>query len=349
MPKRYLANIITDTPTEPSENYITSAASGVWSLAEASAYTEAGLWPSQANAAPAGVFSLGLDSGGTPINVINKITIGSTGNATDFGDLLTNKNGEKAALSSATRAIFLGGQGPSGGTDKTDVIEYKEFSSSGNTVDFGDVSDGATMSASGSGSDTRGVFSVPNNNYTEYITYASTGNSASFGDFSAMSNGYRNTAVSSNTRVVFCGNGDSSQDEIMEYFTIASTGNATDFGDLTVPVGAPSKGQMSSGTRGIIAGGISGSYVNTIQYITIASASNSTDFGDISTTAQTGGACSSTSRGVFSLGLASGGGAVNTIEYITIGSTGNSADFGDLTAVSYYSAGCGNAHGGLAA
>jgi hypothetical protein len=298
--------------------------------------------------APIGAFSLGLDSGGTPINVINKITIGSTGNATDFGDLSTNKNGEKAALSSATRAIFLGGQGPSGGSDKTNVIEYKEFSSSGNTVDFGDVSE-ATMSASGSGSDTRGVFSIPNNNYTGYITYASTGNSTSFGDFSVMSNAYRNTAVSSNTRVVFCGNGDASQDEIMEYFTIASIGNATDFGDLTVPVGAPSKGQMSSGTRGIIAGGISsaGSYVNTIQYITIASAGNSTDFGDISTTAQTGGACSSTSRGVFSLGLASGGGAVNTIEYITIGSTGNSADFGDLTAVSYYSAGCSNAHGGL--
>ncbi len=299
--------------------------------------------------APIGAFSLGNDSTGTPINVINKITISSTGNASDFGDLLTNKNTEKASLSSATRAIFLGGQGPAGGSDKTDVIEYKEFSSSGNTVDFGDMSDGAAQSFCGSGSDTRGLFGLPNTSTVEYITYASTGNSTTFGDYTVMTYCNRNTAVSSNTRVVFCGNSDPGEDEIMEYFTIASTGNGTDFGDLSVPVGAPSKGQMSSGTRGIIAGGIDGggSYVNTIQYITIASTGDSTDFGDISTTAQTGGACSSTSRGVFTLGLASGGGAVNTIEYITIGSTGNSADFGDLTQIAYYSAGCSNAHGGL--
>lgn len=298
--------------------------------------------------APIGAFSLGYDGGATPINVINKITISSTGNASDFGDLLTNKNVEKASLSSATRAIFLGGQGPSGGSDKTNVIEYKEFSSSGNTVDFGDVSE-ATQSGSGSGSDTRGLFGLPNTSTVEYITYASTGNSTTFGDYTVMTYCNRNTAVSSNTRVVFCGNSDTAEDDIMEYFTIASTGNGTDFGDLIVPVGAPAKGQMSSGTRGIIAGGLDGggSYVNTIQYITIASTGNSTDFGDISTTAQTGGACSSTSRGVFTLGLASGGGAVNTIEYITIGSTGNSADFGDLTQTAYYSAGCSNAHGGL--
>jgi hypothetical protein len=52
MTKRYLGNIITQNPTAPAGPYETSAASGVWSLAEAFAYSKAGLWPTAGNPEP---------------------------------------------------------------------------------------------------------------------------------------------------------------------------------------------------------------------------------------------------------------------------------------------------------
>jgi len=56
--KRYLGNIITQNPTAPAGPYEDGAASGVWSLAEAFAYTKAGLWPTAGNAAPKLVLAL---------------------------------------------------------------------------------------------------------------------------------------------------------------------------------------------------------------------------------------------------------------------------------------------------
>jgi hypothetical protein len=44
-----------------------------------------GLWPIAGNVAQVGLFG-----GGVSTNVIQYVTIASTGNATDFGDLLTN-------------------------------------------------------------------------------------------------------------------------------------------------------------------------------------------------------------------------------------------------------------------
>lgn len=50
--KRYIGNIITSNPTEPSENYQSSAASGVWSVAEAKMYKAADKWPTQGSLPP---------------------------------------------------------------------------------------------------------------------------------------------------------------------------------------------------------------------------------------------------------------------------------------------------------
>ena len=52
MTKRYLGNIITQNPTAPADNFETTSAPGVWSLAEALAYKKANLWPTAGNAAP---------------------------------------------------------------------------------------------------------------------------------------------------------------------------------------------------------------------------------------------------------------------------------------------------------
>ena len=104
MSKRYQGNIITDSPTDPT----TSAASGVWSIGEAEAFTRGGLWPSP----PLYLTDLGIIAGGydgsSNVNVIQYIFVATTGNAVDFGDL-TAAGRLMGTTSSQTRALFFGG------------------------------------------------------------------------------------------------------------------------------------------------------------------------------------------------------------------------------------------------
>jgi hypothetical protein len=73
---------------------------------------------------------------GTPRNVIEYVTIASTGNAIDFGDLIQSVDAP-AAAASATYAVFVGGN-LSGGT-RTNVINVVTISTTGNASDFGDL------------------------------------------------------------------------------------------------------------------------------------------------------------------------------------------------------------------
>ena len=86
-----------------------------------------------------GVRGRGLFAGGeTPrLNVIDKIEISTTGNATDFGDLVetaTNIGGAGNAI----RGIFFAGETPS----LVDTIQFVVMSSQGGSNDFGNLSDG---------------------------------------------------------------------------------------------------------------------------------------------------------------------------------------------------------------
>ena len=68
-------------------------------------------------------------------NVINFITIATTGNAVDFGDR-THAVEQATGASSPTRGVFAGGN------PFTDVIDFVEILTTGNATDFGDLSDG---------------------------------------------------------------------------------------------------------------------------------------------------------------------------------------------------------------
>jgi hypothetical protein len=65
------------------------------------------------------------------INVIDYITIASTGNATDFGDLIEVESGN-SACASLTRGLFAGG-------GSSNIIQYVTIASVGNATDFGDL------------------------------------------------------------------------------------------------------------------------------------------------------------------------------------------------------------------
>ena len=69
---------------------------------------------------------------GTDLNVIEFITISTTGNSQDFGDL-SYQTRNFSGCSSATRGVFMGGD------PKVNNIEYVTILSTGNSLDFGDL------------------------------------------------------------------------------------------------------------------------------------------------------------------------------------------------------------------
>jgi hypothetical protein len=292
-----------------------------------------------------GVFGGGY-SPGSNLNIIDYITIATTGNATDFGDLTEARWIGANAASSSTRGIFAGGN------SATNTIDYITIATTGNATDFGDLTLGR-RDINGCSSSTRGVFgggAISNPVYwntIDYITIATTGNATVFGDLTVPR---RNTcSCSSPTRGIFFGGKSPAPGtpftNIIDYITIATTGNATDFGDLTFNGGYGAS--CSSSTRGVFAGSSATPIaLNTIDYITIASTANSTSFGQLSEPREQHASCSSSIRGVFAGGYNPT--LTNTIDYITIATTANfSTDFGELTVTRGLCPALSDAHGGL--
>ncbi len=244
-----------------------------------------------------------------------------------------------------TRGLFGGGNNP----DNRDTIRYYNISTTGDTTDFGDLTD-ARASMGSLSSRTRGLFacgySPGDVNTIDYVTISSTGNAIDFGDNAASGNNgarYGPGGVSNATRGLI-GGGQSvpggTQYLDITYVTIAQTGNSIDFGDLVD--GGADPATLASSTRGIFAGGVkSGAAHNTIEYITINTQGNATNFGDLnggaSRRARAGGASNSI-RGI--IGGIYTPSATSDIEYITIATLGNAQDFGDLLNTLSYTAAC---------
>jgi hypothetical protein len=259
---------------------------------------------------------------------IEYITIGSTGNAQNFGDL-TAAHGYTGACSSSSRGVFA---------DKL-AIDYITISTTGNGSDFGDLSVQRDHPA-GCSNSLRGLFGGGNgpSDVIDYITFASLSDATDFGDLTDGSQG--GAALASITRAVFAGGVGSgtwapANADRIDYVTIASATNAVEFGNL-YQYRAQVRG-CSNGTRGIFAGGTTGGApqggtgaVNIIDYITVSSTGDSTDFGDLTVTRERPGTMANATRAVMCGGYA-GGIIHNVMDYVTIASTGNAADFGDLS------------------
>jgi len=245
--------------------------------------------------------SRGVFGGGSPLtNVIDYITINTTGNATDFGDL-TSVRFALGSTSSGTnnRGVFGGGQDD--GFALVNVIDYITINTTGNATDFGDLT--ATIyyiRATSNGTNNRGVFGGGftsfNLNIIDYITINTTGNATDFGDLTIARRVVGATSNGTNNRGVFGGGNNTSNTatNVIDYITINTTGNATDFGDLTVA--RQVIGSTSSGTnnRGVFGGGQDAIFDerNVIDYITINTTGNATDFGDLTATIRDLAACS---------------------------------------------------------
>ena len=311
-------------------------------------------------------FSMGgySDPSSAYVNNIQQITISTTANSTDFGDLTVargvnaaagNKNGGlPGARGTSLRAptpfdlqlhqysnnntVLIGP-----GDDRHFQLGYVNLATQGNENDFADTL--VIRRLTGMGGDTIRGFIIGGYNASgsqinniESVVFAHKGKASDWGDLTGSDAHAR--AHGNNSRVVRS-SGDADND-VLDYFSPTSTGNATDFGDLSL--GRSQCGATGSTTRGIWAGGATGpSEIASIDYITIASAGNATDFGDIASGAQSncvGG--SSNTRSLGAGGYNASDQTVNIIFYLTIASTGDSTDFGDLTSARSDHAGASN-------
>ena len=80
----------------------------------------------------------GVFSGGqvhpTSYNIMEYVTIASTGNVTDFGNLTTARY-DTASVSNKIRGVTAGGATPS----VSDVMDFITIASTGDATDFGDL------------------------------------------------------------------------------------------------------------------------------------------------------------------------------------------------------------------
>lgn len=116
------------------------------------------------------------------------ITIGTAGNATDFGDTLPSGiyNGAVGNISDNSRGIVGNGFGDSSGWAERNVLQYITIDTAGNATDFGDTLTalrGPSACSNGTtGTIMAGYTGSAYVNTIQSITIGTAGNAVDFGD-----------------------------------------------------------------------------------------------------------------------------------------------------------------------
>ena len=179
-------------------------------------------------------------------NVIQYVTISTTGNAVDYGDLLLAKF-PGTSMNSTTRGIIARQNSPVGPVAVMDTIITRTL---GNATDFGDCISGTGNNVTGGICNaTRGILAGGYlHNIIQYITMATTGDATDFGDLTQSSDNLR--AASSKTRGITAGASTPSNSNVIESVQIATTGNSVDFGDMAYVSGDVGQITMNSNAHG---------------------------------------------------------------------------------------------------
>ena len=120
----------------------------------------------------------------TVLNTIQFVTIASTGNTEDFGDLVQPRQ-EGAGCANSTRAICFGG-GPASAAQGS--IDFFTIATTGNATNFGDLITSMQSAMGATSSPTRGVVTTGTSalNTIEYIEIATQGDAVDFGDMTVV-------------------------------------------------------------------------------------------------------------------------------------------------------------------
>ena len=236
-------------------------------------------------------------------NEIDYVTISSTGDAIDFGNLTVARR-TPGALSNSTRGIWAGGSNNTPiANNHVDIIDYITIASTGDAVDFGNLSttrDGPGGCANSIRGLLAGGYIAPaRSNVIDFVTIATLGDTIDFGDLTNA----RSVAMGAGNKVraLFAGgylaSGSPGAVNTIDYVNFQTLGNAIDFGDLPIIVGC--FGGISNCIRGIWGGGyFSGGSTNAIHYVTILTQGNAVDFGDLTQARHAGGGCSNAHGGL---------------------------------------------------
>lgn len=117
-------------------------------------------------------------------NTIDYVTISTTSNAVDFGDM-TEAKSNYGVLSNSTRGIR------SGGNSAVNTIDYITIATLGDAQDFGDLTTGLFDPAGTCASSIRGIIaggykSPAFLNVIQYVTISTLGNAQDFGDMTSL-------------------------------------------------------------------------------------------------------------------------------------------------------------------
>ena len=166
------------------------------------------------------------------VNIIQFVTMATTGDASNFGDLTKDRR-DAYGVQSSTRGVFAGQETKFPTSAAVNILDFITIATTGNAQDFGDMLESGNTTASGSSS-TRGIYAGGgengNSNTISFITIATKGNAENFGDLTqSMSQG---SGTSSLVRFLRAGGRTPSLVDVIDFVTISTTGNATDFGDI---------------------------------------------------------------------------------------------------------------------
>jgi len=180
----------------------------------------------------------GLMIGGSPtnsssngVNTVNYITIATTGDALDFGDMNTTFYGGQGGGCNGVRGVVVNGRV---GSSVVNSISFITITTLGNGQDFGDQVGTVADNEQATSSSTRMVIaggSTPSKiTRISRLQIATGGNTSVFGDLATgTSNGF---GTNDCIRAVFGGGTQPGLNNTIEYVSIATGGTAIDFGDL---------------------------------------------------------------------------------------------------------------------
>jgi hypothetical protein len=250
-----------------------------------------------------GVFLGGYSSSGgsAMYNNIQYITVATTNDTTDAGDL-TQAKSDGVAASNGTNGYYFAGNILASWAELQE-IDYWAIATTNSASDFGDLDTLAVDNQGGAINDAtyalryKGITSASTwgNKYIDYITMASLGNTTDFGDMTVVG-GQGLGGCEDTTRGVNWSGRDSggTDTNVIDYVTIATTSDATDFGNISSgyasnragnPAGAGNQASganaVSNLTKGEVYGGYSqgGPTHDNIDYITIQTPGDATSAG----------------------------------------------------------------------
>ena len=245
------------------------------------------------------------------------------------------------------RGVFSGGRNNPVFHDTMNLVE---IATTGNAVDFGNLSRTVNGGSGNISNSTRGITSggyanvaAANATHIDYHIFSSNGGSYDFGELTEASNAHG--GYSNGRRGIFA-MGYPTYSGQLTFITIATTGDANEFGSLTSPPAVADSGGINSPTRAILHGlNNADGNIQMCEFVTFETLGNSQQFGNLSVDRQAGSGCSSSTRGISCGGLTPS--LSDVIDYCTIATLGDFIDFGNLTQARRSNGGCSSLVRGL--